>query len=449
MKKATKQPIKRSLKEWLAWQEELHLSEIDLGLDRIRKVAKNLNLLSPSFPIITVAGTNGKGSCVAMLDAILRAQGYKVGNYTSPHLIEYNERIKLDGENASDEQIINAFEAIDKARFSASHNNDSDNKISLTYFEFGTLAAMHCFETEKVDVAILEVGLGGRLDAANLWDASLALITSIDIDHTSWLGNDRELIGIEKAGIMRSGVAAVCGDPMPPKSIKSEAQRIGSVLLQLNKDFSYKVDPDDHEKWIWKNQESTLNLPRPNLEGEFQLNNAATVIAGLFSIKKLLPITQGAISKGLSKASAMGRLQTISTSPEWLLDVAHNPHAAKELAKYLQDKPISGKTYALFSMLKDKDIKQVISIMNQSIDEWHLVPLGGSRGMTINELNHEIKQQSLNGKVICHDSFADAYQDIRNIINFKDRVVAFGSFLVVSETLEINKQIKGASKGHG
>ena len=432
--------MKRSLKEWLTWQEELHLSEIDLGLDRIREVAKNLKLLSPSFSIITVAGTNGKGSSVAMLDAILRAQGYKVGNFTSPHLIEYNERIKINGENATDQQIISAFETIDKARLipSKSHT-DSKKEISLTYFEFGTLAAIQCFTTEKVDVAILEVGLGGRLDAANLWDASLAIITSIDIDHISWLGDDREKIGVEKSGIMRKNVTAVCGDPNPPKSITDEAQRIGSNLLQLNKDFSYTTDPNNTKKWLWKNKKITLNLLKPNLSGAFQLNNAATVIAGLLSIKSLLPVTEEAINTGLINASVPGRLHVINTSPEWLLDVAHNPHAAIELAKYLQSNPAKGKTYALFSMLKDKDIKQVISIMNQSIDEWHLVPLGGSRGMKINELNQEIKQQTLDGKVICHDSFTDAYERIKNLTNLQDRVVAFGSFLVVSEILNINR----------
>lgn len=416
--------MKRTLDEWLSWQETLHLSEIDLGLDRIRVVAKKLDLLSPSFPVITVAGTNGKGSCVAMLDAILKAQGYKTGNYTSPHLIQYNERIKLKGANVSDKQIIEAFEEIDVAR----------ENTSLTYFEFGTLAAMLIFAKKKVEVAILEVGLGGRLDAANLWDTSLALITSIDIDHIEWLGDDREKIAIEKAGIMRKGVPAISGEPNPPRTIASEAKRLGATLFQLNKDFSYSVT--DKEHWSWKGWKSQYLLPTPSLQGEFQLNNAATVIAGLNTIYSLLPVSEDSIKQGLLDASAPGRLQIISNSPEWLIDVAHNPHAAKQLAKHLKTHPTEGKTYALFSMLRDKDINQVLTIMDKHIDEWHIFGLEGSRGLNINELKHQITHQSIGGDVIGHGSLSEAYQSLKNIINIKDRVVAFGSFLVVSDLIE-------------
>ena len=415
--------MKRTLEQWLSWQETLHLSEIDLGLKRIRQVAKKLDLIAPDFPIITVAGTNGKGSSVAMLDAILKAQGYKTGNYTSPHLVEYNERIKLQGFNVDDELIISAFERIDQAR----------GEISLTYFEFSTLAAMLIFTQEEVDVAILEVGLGGRLDAANLWDASLALITSIDIDHVDWLGDNRETIAIEKAGIMRSNTPAVCGDPNPPKSIDSEAQKIGSILFQIDKDFSFELN--DKEEWIWKNKKSKLTLPHPALKGDFQINNAATVIAGLKAIQTILPVTEDAIKEGLKKANAQGRLQVISKSPEWLIDVAHNPHSAEQLAKYLKQNPVTGKTFALFSMLKDKDITQVLSFMDQVIDEWHITGLESTRGLTINELKQQITRQNPRGNVIPHNSLFEGCQSLKNITNSKDRVVAFGSFLVVSDVI--------------
>ncbi len=421
---------KSSLDDWLNWQETLHSSEIDLGLERIRQVASKLNLLSPPFPVIIVAGTNGKGSCVAMLDAIYKAQGYKTGNYTSPHLIDYNERIKLAGENASDEIIIDAFQQIDQAR----------GNISLSYFEFGTLAAMLIFHQENVDVAILEVGLGGRLDAANLWDASLALITSIDIDHIDWLGDDREKIAIEKAGIMRQGTPVISGDPNPPNSIKTEAERIGALLIQFKKDFSYKKL--NETQWEWRDDSKLketnskpFSLPYPALAGDFQLNNASTVIAGIETLQKTLKISQSSIKNGLLEAIAPGRLQIIKEAPEWLIDVAHNPHAAKELANYLKKHPVIGRTYAIFSMLKDKDISQVLSILAPYIDEWHIVGLNSSRGLTTNELKQYIYDLKEMRNIYPHKNITEACQHIKNISKSKDRVVAFGSFLVVSAVI--------------
>ena len=306
--------MRRNLQEWLDWQETLHLSEIDLGLERISQVARQLDLLKPAFPIITVAGTNGKGSTVAFLDEILRAQGYSTGVYTSPHLIDYNERIQVNGAQASDKNIIQAFEAIDKARFS------DDDETSLTYFEFSTLAAMFCFIKQDVDVVILEVGLGGRLDAANLWDATLAIITSVAIDHIEWLGDDREIIAIEKSGIMRKSAPVICGDPSPPLAIKTEAKRIGAKLIQLGVD--YKFDANDTacemDNWMWKDSEQKLCLSLPSMEGEFQLNNASSAIAGLDAIKARLPVTIDSINKGLTNASVTGRLQILRSSPEWV-----------------------------------------------------------------------------------------------------------------------------------
>lgn len=428
--------MKRTLQQWLSWQEKLHLSEIDLGLERIYKVAKNLDLLSPPFPIITVAGTNGKGSSVAMLDAILTVEGYKTGSYTSPHLVNYNERIKLSNLNASDELIIKAFEKIDNARAG----------ISLTYFEFSTLAAMLIFTQEKVDVAILEVGLGGRLDAANLWDASLALITSIDIDHVDWLGDNREIIAIEKSGIMRKNTPVICGDPNPPKTISTEAQRIGARLSQLNKDFSFSREQE--KQWSWTNNDIRYTLPYPSLKGDFQLNNAATVIAGLTALTSTVEVSKKAIEEGLINVTAQGRLQVISASPEWLIDVAHNPHAAEQLAKFLKQNPISGKTYAIFSMLQDKDINRVLSFMDKHIDEWHIIGLKGSRALTINELKQQITRHNPQGDIMQHSNVFDACQSLNNITNSKDRVVAFGSFLVVSDVITHFKN-KGLFNHHG
>lgn len=425
--------MKKTLAQWLSWQETLHLSEIDLGLDRIREVARKLDLLSPSFPIITVAGTNGKGSTVAFFESILKAQGYKTGSYTSPHLIDYNERIKLELTNATDDLIIKAFEKIDKAR----------GDISLTYFEFGTLAAMLIFTQQKVDVAILEVGLGGRLDASNLWDTSLAIITSIGIDHVDWLGDDREIIAVEKSGIMRKGVPIICGDLDPPQSITDEAKQVGAKLYQVNKDFSYK--DSDNKTWVWKGFNNTYALPLPALAGEFQLNNAATVIAGLQVINKQLPVETSKLKQGLTEASLTGRLQTIHHRPEWLVDVAHNPHAARQLAKHLQKNPVKGKTIALFSMLKDKDIEQVISILDSQFDEWHIVELKGSRSTKIDDLEKVISKQNPNKTIVIHQGFLEACKSLKSTSNLQDRVVAFGSFLVVSEVINACHQIDGLS----
>ena len=445
--------MKQTLEDWLLWQESLHLSEIDLGLDRIGKVAKKLDLLSPSFPIITVAGTNGKGSTVAFLDSILRAEGYKTGAYTSPHLINYNERILLNGEQANDATIIQAFEAIDEARRTIKDDTGELVDISLTYFEFSTLAAMFIYQQQNVDVAVIEVGLGGRLDAANLWDASLAIITSIGVDHIDWLGDDRDIIAIEKSGIMRKDTPAICGDTNPPNTIATEAKRIGAQLQQINSEFSFiptnaLSKGKTNKSWQWKNQEVTLDLQLPIMPGEFQLNNAASAIAGLFSIKSLLPVSLNAINTGLKNAQVIGRLQVIQTQPEWLIDVAHNPHAAKQLAKYIQENPVNGKTYALFSMLRDKDINEVLNLMDSVIDEWHIVATKGSRGLSLEELKQYFNQQNIKKnternlqlntltQVISYDSFSDACDALKNMTKDEDRVVAFGSFLVISEILD-------------
>ena len=439
--------MKRSLSKWLEWQETLHLSEIDLGLERIGKVAKKLKLLTPSVPIITLAGTNGKGSSVALLESILRAQGYKTGAYTSPHLLRYNERIAINNIPASDNQIINAFEQIDDAR----------EEISLTYFEFGTLAAMLCFIEQKVDVIILEVGLGGRLDASNLWDASLAIITGIAIDHVAWLGNDREKIGIEKSGIMRKNQPVISGDPNPPDSIKAEAQRIGATLYQFGKAFSY--EKSDNNQWQWKgweaswNNQHSITLPLPALQGGFQLNNAANVIAGLHAIKALLPVSHSALEEGLKTVTLSGRMQVLKKNPEWLLDVAHNPQSAEQLAEYLNKNPVTGETHAIFSMLGDKDIKKVINLMDEHIDTWHITKLEGSRGLETSEINallsntlntptntpveNTTNNQSFNTSISHYPNFDAICKQLKKIAKNEDRVVAFGSFLVVSAVMEV------------
>ncbi len=399
----------KTLDDWLRWQETQFLTEIKLGLERIRCVAGRMGLLSVPVPLITVGGTNGKGSACAMLTRILLLQGYNVGTYTSPHLLRYNERIALNGVPARNADICAAFAAIDKAR----------DDIDLTYFEFGTLAAVWCFLQAKVDVMVLEVGLGGRLDACNLWDADVAIITSIGIDHVEWLGGTREAIGYEKSGIMRAGKPVVCGDPQPPASIASEAARIGAHLRQYGKDFNAE------------------HVPQPALVGDVQRQNAAVVVTALQQLADKLPVTPAAIAEGLASVSLMGRMQRIHAEPEVILDVAHNPHAATELAGWLKKNPVNGKTFAIFSILADKDIAGVLDVMAEHVDAWHLVALPSKRALSQDALSRFMQEHGVRAPIYTHADFQTAWDAVRLLTKKHDRVVAFGSFLVVSGVLEI------------
>ncbi len=399
----------KTLDDWLRWQEYQFLLSIKLGLDRISTVASRMDLLTLPVPVITVGGTNGKGSTCAMLTRILMLQGYQVGTYTSPHLLRYNERIAINAEPASDALICQAFTAIDQAR----------DDVDLTYFEFGTLAAVWCFLQAKVDVIVLEVGLGGRLDACNLWDADVAIITSIGIDHEDWLGSTRKAIGREKAGIMRAGKPVVCGDPQPPPSIATEAARIGAKLLQYGRDFSAD------------------GLPQPALLGDVQRDNAACVVTALQQLADVLPVSPAAITEGLQTVSLVGRMQRVHEQPEVILDVAHNPHAAKELALWLKKNPLNGKTFAIFSILADKDIAGVLEMMSGQVDEWHLVPLPGRRAVSCEVLVEQIQAHDAQIPFYTHSDFQAAWNAIHLSAEKQDRVVAFGSFLVVSGMLEV------------
>lgn len=399
----------KTLDDWLRWQETQFLTEIKLGLDRIRCVAGRMGLLSVPVPLLTVGGTNGKGSTCAMLTRILLLQGYKVGTYTSPHLLRYNERIALNGVPVRNAEICAAFAAIDKAR----------DDIDLTYFEFGTLAAVWCFVQAKVDVIVLEVGLGGRLDACNLWDADVAIITSIGIDHVEWLGDTREAIGYEKSGIMRAGKPVVCGDPQPPASIASEAARIGAHLWQLGRDFSVE------------------HVPQPALVGDVQRQNAAVLVTALQRLADKLPVSPAAIAEGLATVRLMGRMQRIQAEPEVILDVAHNPHAATELAAWLKRNPVNGKTFAIFSILADKDIAGVLEVMATQVDEWHLVALPSKRAVSQAALLQRMREHGIQVSIHSHSDFQAAWDVVGLLTKKHDRVVAFGSFLVVSGVLEI------------
>jgi len=412
-----------SLPQWLEWQEQLHPSEIELGLARVKEVAVRLALLSPTSQVITVAGTNGKGSCVAMLERILSAAGYRVGVYSSPHFLRYNERIRMGEQEASDEQICVAFAAIDAAR----------GEISLTYFEFSTLAALWLFDQAALDVWVLEVGLGGRLDAVNILDADCALLTSVALDHQSWLGDDRESIGLEKAGVFRAGKVAVCADPEPPESVLTHAQQLGCELLCVGSDYQFESQAD---KWSWQGVNGVWSeLPKPALQGEFQLANAAAVLQVLETFSATLPIARRALLEGLQSLSLRGRLQRLDCEIETYLDVAHNPAAATVLAVELAASRPEGKTTAVLGMLDDKDVVGVIKALQGVIDRWVVISLPAPRGLTAEQLATEIRTVDAEAEISLAENTLLGYESALAVAASKDRIIVLGSFLTVAAML--------------
>jgi dihydrofolate synthase/folylpolyglutamate synthase len=412
-----------TLENWLAWMEQCHPREIELGLERVGAVLRNMHL--PDYPLhtVSVAGTNGKGSSIALLEAMLLAAGYRVGSYTSPHLLRYNERVRIDGEEASDEALCAAFAAVDDAR----------GDISLTYFEFGTLAALWLFAREQPQVLLLEVGLGGRLDAVNIVEADVALVTGIAEDHQQWLGADREAIGYEKAGIFRAARPAVCGDPHPPARLQEHAAALGTPLYIPGRDFDFQKSARHWSRWC---KETRLDeLPLPALPGEAQYRNAAAVLM----VVQLLPgvsVDEAAVRRGLRAARLPGRLQTLDRNVPVLLDVAHNPQAAGVLADYLRAHPVEGRTIALFGIMADKDIAAVLDTMRQVVDAWHVTDLPLARAASARQLEKLLHETNMGVKVTCHTSVAGALGALAGQVHAGDRVVVFGSFHTVAEAMQ-------------
>jgi len=412
-----------TLQGWLSWQENLHPVTIDLGLERAAEVFYALNPQRVKPPTITVAGTNGKGSSVAYLEAIYKAQGYRVGAYTSPHILKYNERIKIDGQPVSDQMICEAFERIEAVR----------GDISLSYFEFSTLAALDIFWRADLDIQLLEVGLGGRLDAVNIVDTDIAIISSIGIDHVYWLGDTREAIGYEKAGIFRADKPAIVGEPNPPTTIMATAASKNAQLHLINQDFGYlKHDAG----WDWHYQEESLeNLPAPNLKGEHQYRNAAAVILAVQKMATRLPVSRAAIDHGLANVQLPGRFQLLKGEIPVLLDVGHNPEAVTTLATYLRENFPEKRLLAVFSMMKDKDIAKALEIMQPLVDQWFFAPLTNARAVS-EEAMREIFLQSQILKVsFGHTGFKDAFNAAKNQAGNNDLILVFGSFFLVSDCL--------------
>ena len=410
-----------SLNDWLEWQETLHPSSIDLSLERVGQVAEHLQCRAPAKVVISVAGTNGKGSSVAMLEAILLRAGYRVGCYTSPHLFRYNERLRLQGEPISDSALCESFARIDHAR----------GENTLTYFEFSTLAALDIMARESLEVALLEVGLGGRLDAVNVVDADAALITSIGIDHTAWLGRDRDSIAREKAGIMRPAKPAVCGDADPPASLIAEADRIGALWRVLGADFSIK---QAGRRWHWQGQRSRYrDLPEPALTGTHQLANAAGVLMVLEMLRKCLPVTQTAIESGLKWVRLPGRIQTVPGRVEQVLDVSHNAQAAQALADALRQRPLPGKTHAVIGMLQDKDTESFVRVLEAAVSRWYPVGLQTDRAATAQQLAQRLASVVGMERVTTCESVAGAFKRLNAEVRPGDRVLVCGSFYTVAE----------------
>lgn len=403
----------RTLADWLGWLEQQHPKAIDLGLERVGQVADRLGVRALGCPVITVGGTNGKGSTVATLVSIYRAAGLRVGSYTSPHLLRFNERICLDGAPVDDARLLAAFERVQAAC----------GDISLTYFEFTTLAAFVVFREAGLDVAVLEVGLGGRLDAVNLVDADVAVVTSIGIDHVEYLGDTRELIATEKAGIFRPGKPAVCGDPEPPATLLEAAQRLGTPLLRRGLDYRHA---EAGESWSWTGPGRHLEgLPKPALA----LDNASTALAALLAAP--LPVSEAALREGLAHAGLAGRLQAVAHAPLVLLDVAHNPHGAAFLMRQLAPAAPGQRTLAVFAMLGDKDVPGVIDACLGRIDAWHVASLGGPRGQQATVLSELLRERGCN-VAGTYATVGAALTAARQQALPTDRILVFGSFYTVA-----------------
>ncbi|HUF80308.1 MAG TPA: bifunctional tetrahydrofolate synthase/dihydrofolate synthase [Burkholderiales bacterium] len=412
-----------TLEQWLAYIEHLHPQAIALGLDRVQEVRRALGL-DPAFPVIIVGGTNGKGSVCGMLEAILDAAGYRAGCYTSPHLLRYNERVRIGRAEAPDADLVSAFRAVEAARAG----------VPLTYFEIGTLAAMWLFCERRVEAAVLEVGLGGRLDAVNVFDADCAVVTSVDIDHAAFLGGSREAIGREKAGIFRGGRPSVCADRDPPASLTRHAAEIGTRLLRIGVDFDVIVQD---RQWQYRGPKGRRNaLPHPALRGVAQLDNAATAITALDCLRERLPVTMNDIRAGLLHVDVPGRFQVLPGRPVVILDVAHNPQAARTLAASLASMGGSGRTFAVFAMLKDKDIAGVIAALKSSVAHWFVAGLGGGRGAGLAELEQALADAGVGHATPCAD-VAAAYAQACDMAAENDRIAVFGSFYTVAGVMQI------------
>ncbi|MEK0429508.1 MAG: bifunctional tetrahydrofolate synthase/dihydrofolate synthase [Pseudomonadota bacterium] len=416
-----------SLTDWLARLESLHPKAIDMGLERVASVAQRLGLHF-DCPVITVGGTNGKGSTCAMLESMLLQGSYRVGLYTSPHLLHFNERARLNGEPASDEMLCAYFEQVEAAR----------GEVSLTYFEFTTLAILKLFASAELDAVILEVGLGGRLDAVNIIDADVAIVTSVDMDHMEYLGDTREKIGVEKAGIFRHGRTAICSDPQPPDSLVAHATATGADLWLFGRDFNYS---GDRQQWNYGGRSLRRNaLAYPSLRGANQLLNASAALAALEVLRDRLPLGAQEVRSGLVMVELPARFQVLPGRPAVILDVAHNPHAAATLAQNLDNMGFHPYTFAVFGAMADKDIQGIMAQLKDRIDHWCLTDLPLPRAASAESLAQHLRaagfkestEPGVERTLSCFTTPEQAFKDAKNRAGENDRMVVFGSFITVA-----------------
>jgi dihydrofolate synthase/folylpolyglutamate synthase len=415
----------KTLADWLAYVEQLHAKPIDMGLERIRAVAQTLGLAF-DCPVVTVAGTNGKGSTCAMLESILSNAGYRTAVFTSPHLVRFEERLRLAGEAIDGDRLLTHFEAVERAR----------GATTLTYFEFTTLAILHAMAEARPDVAILEVGLGGRLDAVNIIDADCAIITSIDLDHMELLGPDRERIGFEKAGILRAGRPAIVSDPVPPQSVVDHARAIGADLWRFGHDFNVS---GDKQQWGWSGRGRRYSgLAYPALRGANQLINAAGVLAALEALRPVLPITAQAVRTGLALVELPGRFQIVPGEPMLVLDVAHNAHAVAALAENLDAMGFYPTTHAVFGVMADKDLAPILARIGPLIDRWYFTDLPTPRAARAADLMATWQAQNTRADATAsvHAAPLPALAAALEASSPADRIVVFGSFFTVGGVLE-------------
>lgn len=416
------------LADWLTFIERQHPASIDMGLERVRTVAAAMGLAAPAKRTITVGGTNGKGSTVAFIEAIAREAGWKVGAYTSPHLLRYNERVRVNGEPVDDATLVAAFSAVEAARGST----------TLTYFEYGTLAALQVFAAAGLDLAVLEVGLGGRLDAVNIIDADVAVITTVDIDHAEWLGEDREAIGAEKAGILRAWKPAVLGEIDPPSSVLRRAYLLGANALRAGSDFF--CEPIDAQRWRWRDVAVRMELPMPALAGPVQLANAGAAIAALRALDRKVP--RAAWGRGIAAASVAGRLQRFEhDGVQVLVDVGHNPQAAAALARALDAEAVAGRTLAVYAALQDKDAAGVVAALQERVAHWTLAGLDGLRAQSAAALAQRLAGTAAQDADQA-DTVPQALSQVLAQASAGDRVLVFGSFHTAAQALHWLQQTR-------
>lgn len=418
----------RNLQEWVDYIQTLHFREIELSLERVRAVYQRLYPDGVNFKIITLAGTNGKGSTAAMLSSIYRAAGYHVGKFTSPHLVDFTERYELSGGDVGEEFLLESFTRVEQARA----------EIPITFFEFGALLAIDLFARAEVDVAVMEVGLGGRLDAINILDADVSIITSISIDHTAWLGNTLEEIAFEKVGIARADRPCVVGIAEPANSIRQHCAKIGARLTHLNQGFSYQPAVDG-QTWEWRSGEYRLTeLPLPFAQSGVQLSNASTALQGVLELQAELPVAEPAIKQGLAQARVLARCQILSDDPKIILDVAHNESSVQRLADFVARQNPSGRIVAVLGMLFDKEIGASLGHFADLVDEWNFASIAGERGASAKHVEGELLKAAARMKssdTKRFDNVVAAFDSVFAELKSGDLLVVFGSFYIAGDIL--------------